>query len=142
MLEKGQKVDAISHLVEHGPVLLAFFKISCPVCQYTLPFLDRIRAGSGIQVIGVSQDSAEATERFQTAFGLHFPMVLDAAADGYPLSNAFRITHVPSVFLVETDQRISQAFAGFSRRDIEEAGSRAGVKVFREGERTPEFKPG
>jgi peroxiredoxin len=22
----------------HGPVVLAFFKVSCPTCQYALPF--------------------------------------------------------------------------------------------------------
>ena len=26
----------------HGPVALAFFKVSCPTCQYTFPFLERL----------------------------------------------------------------------------------------------------
>src|SRR5260370_24482209 len=29
-------------LLKRGPVVAAFFKISCPVCQFTFPFLERL----------------------------------------------------------------------------------------------------
>jgi peroxiredoxin len=112
------------------------------VCQYTFPFLDRISAGGTIPVVGISQNGAEATEAFRAEYGLHFTLLLDPADDGYRISNAFRITHVPSVFLVEPDRQISHAFSGFSRSDLQAVGRRAGVEVFRQGEETPEFKPG
>src|SRR5687767_3879960 len=102
-----------------GPVLLAFFKVSCPTCQFTFPYLERIAARApGLAVVGISQDGAGAAAQFSETFGLSFPVYLDEAAAGYPASNAYRITHVPSLFLVE-DGRISEAFSGFSRSGLE-----------------------
>ena len=36
------KVYSLGTLMERGPVVAAFFKISCPVCQFTFPFLERL----------------------------------------------------------------------------------------------------
>ena len=47
----------LSALLERGPVVAAFFKISCPVCQFTFPFLERIHkhyAGDGVMILGIS----------------------------------------------------------------------------------------
>ena len=32
-----------------GPVVLAFFKVSCPTCQYAFPFLERLHKAYGSQ---------------------------------------------------------------------------------------------
>jgi len=49
-----------------GPVVAVFFKVSCPVCQMVLPYLDRIfkaYAKSGtFTFVGVSQDNAADTK--------------------------------------------------------------------------------
>ncbi|MGE5644563.1 MAG: peroxiredoxin family protein [Acidobacteriota bacterium] len=124
-----------------GPVLLAFFKVSCPVCQYTFPFLERI-AGAGLEIVGVSQDNAAAAREFSREYGVTFPMLIDDAAAGYAMSNAFGISSVPSLFLIEQDGTLSLSGEGFSKRDLEKAGSRAGLAPFREGERVPELRPG
>ncbi len=58
------------------------------------------------------------------------------------MSNAFGITNVPSLFLVEPDGVISLASQGFVKRDLEALGKRAGVEVFRQGEKVPEWKAG
>jgi peroxiredoxin len=122
-------------------VLLAFFKISCPTCQYTLPFLDRLREAPQLEVVGISQDDAKATAEFCRTYGLSFPVALDDARTEYRVSNAYKITHVPSLFLVEANS-INHTFSGFSRRDLEDIGQRFGVPMFRPGERTPDFRPG
>jgi len=36
-----------------GPVLLAFFKISCPVCQFAFPYIERLFQAYGKQNISV-----------------------------------------------------------------------------------------
>ena len=36
------KQFSLREALARGPVLAAFFKISCPTCQYALPFLQRI----------------------------------------------------------------------------------------------------
>jgi peroxiredoxin len=136
----GLKVS-LSEVTGLGPVLLAFFKVSCPTCQYTLPFLERLTDARELKTIGISQDEEAATAEFRRAYGLSFPMALDDARKGYQVSNAYKITHVPSVFLVE-GRSITEAFNGFSKRELERIGRRFEVRVFRPGEKVPDFRPG
>ena len=138
MLRAGEIVPAFPGLPENGPVLLAFFKISCPTCQFTFPYLERM--ADKVPILGISQDNPEATAEFRRAFGLTFPILIDQPR--YPISNSFALSHVPSLFLVEADRRISRSVTGFSRQDLEEIGNRFGAVPFREGDRVPQFKPG
>ncbi len=132
----------LSDVLERGPALLVLYKISCPVCQLTLPYLDRIARGS-LQVIGISQDDERATARFQSTFGVtKMETLFDRDRDGYPVSNAFGISHVPSMFLVEPDGTISLAAEGFVKRDLESLGKRAGIEMFHAGEDVPQWKAG
>ena len=134
--------ESLEEILARGPALLAFFKISCPVCQLIAPYLSRLSDGSGIQVIGISQDDDESTRHFNQRFSVTFPVLLDSSKEGYPASNAYGITNVPSLFLVEPDGQISNAIIGFSRRDLESLGQRAGIVTFRPDERVPEWKAG
>ena len=140
MLQAGEVAPSIAG-IEGTPALLVFFKISCPTCQLTLPYLERMFQ-QGIPVIGISQDDIEMTREFANALHLTFPMRVDERHDGYPASNAFRITTVPSMFLVEADFAISWASMGFVKREIEEFAAKRGVAPFRPGDRVPELKPG
>jgi peroxiredoxin len=138
---------ALSEILARGPALLAFFKASCPVCQYTFPFLERIFAGAGgasaaVQIIAVSQDNAASTREFNREYGVTFPALLDDPAAGYPASNAFGLYSVPTLFLIEQDGTVSMSAAGFSKSDLETLGHRLGVAPFRQGERVPEQRPG
>lgn len=124
------------------PVLLGFFKSNCPVCQLTFPFLERLSKSDNMEVIAISQDGLDTTERFRSEFGITFTTLLDRAERGYPVSNAFDITHVPSLFLVEPEGEISLSVSGFSKKDLEAIGRMAGIETFRPGERVPDFKAG
>jgi peroxiredoxin len=134
----------LSDELAHGPVVLAFFKVDCPICQFTFPFLERLhRNGSGtIRFFGVSQDGARSTEEFNREYGVSFPTLLDEARQGYPVSNAFGISVVPSVFLIEPDGTISWAMESFRKKELEELGTRAGTKTFLPDERVPDYRPG
>src|SRR5580700_3653876 len=96
---------SLSKLLKRGPVFVSFFKVSCPVCQFTFPFLQRLykRYGSKdvVTFLGISQDDARATKEFADQYGVTFPIVLDAK--GYPASNAYGLTNVPTSFLIDTD---------------------------------------
>lgn len=138
-MEGGKR--GLSGLLSSGPTLVALYKMSCPVCQLTMPYLDRIAKGS-LQVVAISQDDALGTSRFQKNLGLTLPILLDRESDGYPASNGFGITHVPSLFLVEPDGVISLAATGFVKRELEALGKRAGVETFRPEENVPEWKAG
>jgi len=132
---------SLSELLANGPVLLAFFKVSCPVCQLTFPFLQRMSSG-GLQIVGVSQDDARDTSSFNTKFGVTFRVLLDQRSAGYVVSNAYGISSVPTLFLIEPDGHISMVVSGFSKRDLETLGTRAGMPPFNATDRVPEFKPG
>jgi peroxiredoxin len=133
---------SLQEILSGGPALLAFFKISCPVCQLTAPYLERLAANNRVQVIGISQDDASATGGFMQRFGVTFPTLLDLSSEDYPASNAYGITSVPTQFLLERDGTISRMFAGFSRRDLEEIGARVGVSPFGPEDHVPEWKAG
>src|SRR5271157_5246361 len=93
------KEYSLEKLLERGPAVVAFFKISCPVCQFTVPFLERLHeryAGDGASVIGVSQDDARSTKEFNREYGVTFPTLLDG--ERYSASNAYGLTNVPTIF--------------------------------------------
>jgi peroxiredoxin len=138
---------SLAELLASGPVLLAFFKVTCPTCQLTLPFLERLhRAGraSTPQVIGISQDDARATGEFNRRYDVTFTTLLDPSegAVRYPASNAYRITNVPTLFLVEQDRSISRVASGFDKAEMEQLGKRFGTQIFTATDRVPVFRPG
>ena len=133
---------SLADVVSRGPALLAFFKSSCPVCQLTLPFLERLKDNGKLQIIAVSQDNAATTAEFRDEFSVSMPTLLDDSKAGYPASNAFQITHVPTMFQVEPDGTISQAWTGWSKADMVALGERAGKSVLEPGEQVPLYRPG
>ena len=135
----------LSGIAGGKPVLLAFFKASCPTCQYTFPFLERIyrgRSNKEIPIYAISEDDAQTTKVFYSEHGISLPTLLDKEEDGYPASNAYGLSYVPSIFLVEPDGRISQALMGFDKKGLEELGHRLGKEPFRPTEYVPDYKPG
>ena len=134
--------ESLAQVLAKGPALLAFFKVSCPVCQLAVPYLERLSASQSLQVIGISQDDDGSTKGFNQRFGVSFPTLLDSARENYPASNAYGISAVPSLFLVEPDGTLAKSLSGFSKRDLEALGTRAGVTVFRPEDQVPDWKPG
>ena len=56
-------------------MLAAFFKVSCPVCQYAFPYLERIHKAHGdkkITIVGISQDNQRDTAAFLKEYGVTF----------------------------------------------------------------------
>lgn len=139
----GEEVS-LGDLLARGPAVLAFFKISCPVCQMTFPFLERIHtaAGSALRIYGISQNDARDTAEFADRFGITFPLLLDDEDADFVTSNAYGISSVPSIFVIESDGTISHAGEGWSRREIAALGERAGTNPLRPSDNVPELKAG
>src|SRR5690349_22083299 len=92
------KPFVLSEALTGGPIVLAFFKVSCPVCQYAFPYLERmwqVHKTEAVTFVGVSQDNANDTAAFVKRYGLSFPIALDDPAR-YVVSNAYKLTNVPS----------------------------------------------
>jgi peroxiredoxin len=146
----GQKFS-LAQALQRGPVVLAFFKVSCPVCQYAFPFLERLHQGyidKPAAVIGVSQNGRQDTAAFQREYGITFPVALDDTGK-YPVSNAYGLTNVPTVFLISPDGSIEVSSVGWARTEFAEINARVAATlqasqapVFRAGEEVADWKAG
>ena len=145
------KQFSLKEALARGPVLVAFFKISCPVCQFSFPFLERIYKASGnrnVTIVGISQNNQKDTATFIKHYGVTFPVLLDDT-DSYPVSNAYGLTNVPSIFWIAQDGEIEISSVGWARKEIEEIAQKAAksnqqtpIPVFHAGEDVPEFRAG
>src|SRR5271155_5413955 len=141
---------SLPSLLETGPVVAAFFKVSCPVCQFTFPFLERLfkrYGGDGVTFLGISQDDARATRHFSEDYGLTFPVLIDE--DGYPVSNGYGLTNVPTTFLIDSDATVRTVCMGFDRAGLEAIANELAARrklapaaLFRSDEKVPDHKPG
>jgi peroxiredoxin len=133
-------VVRLSELAAEGPVLLAFYKDTCPVCQLTLPYLNRIRDGR-LKVLAIGQDDPARAGRFAREWGIEYETLIDPA-DRYEASNAFGITHVPAMFAVDAKMKINWASSGFVKVDLEGLEELAGMPVLTAADNVPAAKPG
>jgi peroxiredoxin len=145
------KKFSLSEQLAKGPVVLAFFKVSCPTCQYAMPFLERLYKAykdKGVILVGVSQNDAKETAAFCKDFGMTLPMLLDDTRT-YPVSNAYSLTNVPTIFWVAEDGEIEVSSVGWVKADFElinrkmaETGKIAAAAVFKSGEDVRDFRAG
>jgi peroxiredoxin len=145
----GKKLN-LADALKKGPVVAAFFKVSCPTCQFAAPYLERLHetyGGEKFTFWGISQDDAQDTREFLQEFDVEFPTLIDE--DGYPVSNQYGITNVPSVFLISPDGQIQESSVGFSKKDFEKIAAAAAkatntptTSFFKPSEVVPAIKPG
>ena len=142
---------SLTDALKRGPVVAAFYKVSCPVCQMAFPYIERLHRAYGksgkLTLVGLSQDNASDTKAFNREFGITFPALLDTK--GYPVSNAYGLTNVPTIFLISQDGEIEMSLVSWSKAEMEELNRKlahiSGMKpaeFFHKGERVAEFKPG
>jgi peroxiredoxin len=134
-----------------SPVVLVFFKVSCPTCQYALPFYERLSkayGNQGVTLVGVSQNDAKDTAAFNKEFGITFPVLLDDTRS-YPVSNAYGLTNVPSIFWIAQDGEIEVSSVGWLKADFDEINRRMAeggkitlASVFKPGEDVLDFRAG
>lgn len=145
------KPFSLSDALARGPVVLAFFKVSCPTCQYAFPYLERLYkayGNKGVLLVGVSQNDAKDTAAFAKQFGVTFPILLDDTSR-YLVSNAYGLTNVPTVFWVDQDGEIAVSGVGWVKADVEEIGRKMAERgkmpaaaIFKPGEDVRDFRAG
>jgi len=151
------KEFSLSGELAHGPIMLAFFKVSCPTCQYAFPFLERLHKAYGVvsgtptlpvRLVGVSQNNHRDTAAFTKQFGVTFPVLLDEL-DSYPVSNAYGLTNVPTLFWIAGDGEIEVSSVGWVKKDFEEINRKMAehgetplATVFQRGEDVRDFRAG
>jgi peroxiredoxin len=147
-LEGGE--FSLSGALRGAPQVIAFFKISCSTCQFTLPFLERLHRAyqaDPIEFRGISQDNAENSRLFREEFGVSFPIALDLPP--YAASKSYVFHSVPTILLIDTEAVIRFRMTGFSKtgltrlsEEIARLTNRPPAPVFLASELVPESKPG
>jgi peroxiredoxin len=145
------KKFSLHDALRRGPVLAAFFKISCPVCQYTFPYLERLHRAYGngkVTIVGISQDNQRDTAAFLKEYGVTFANALDDPR-GYAASNSYGLTNVPSLFLIAPDGTIEISSVGWVKKEIEDINATLAraeqaplAAVFNAGEDVRDFRSG
>jgi peroxiredoxin len=142
---------SLKDALTRGPVLAVFFKNSCPVCQYALPFFERVYKAYGkgkVSIVGVSENDKKDTADFTKKYGITFPMLLDDTKT-FPASNAYQLTNVPTAFWISQDGDIEISSVGWSRQEFEEmvkkaasTNGQAPKPVFQPTEQIADFRAG
>jgi peroxiredoxin len=145
------KTVSLADALKHGPVVLAFFKVSCPVCQYAFPFYERMyqaNRNANITIIGISQDKARDTQMFMKEFGVTFTVALDDPKN-YAVSNAYGLTNVPTLFYIDPSGEIEISSVSWSKKEVEavnqklaELRQQAPAMLWRKGEEVRDFRAG
>jgi peroxiredoxin len=115
------------------------------------PYLERIYKAYGksgkLTFVGVSQDNAADTVAFNKRFGVTFPVLLEEK--GYAVSNAYKLTNVPTIFLISPAGEIDFSSVSWSKSEMLELSRKLAqingmpeATIFQPRESVPEYKPG
>jgi peroxiredoxin len=142
---------SLQDALKQGPVLAVFFKVSCPTCQYTFPYLERIHKAHGgkkVTVVGISQNNRGETAAFLKEYGITFRTLLDDPS-GYAVSNAYGLTNVPTLFLIGQNGLVEISSVGWVKQEIEDINRKLSEAwkitlpaIFQPGEDVRDFRAG
>ncbi len=130
-----------------GYKLLIFYKVTCPTCQFTFPFIEKMFKwyGEKIHFLGIAQDSSKEVYEFSKGYGFTFPQLIDAPS--YETSKAYDVETVPTIYLID-EWKILFITQGFVKSELENLNfilsslsDLQALDLF-EDKRVPEFKPG
>ncbi len=142
MLEQGQQSPSIPGGISGSPAVVVFLETDCPTCQLSIPYLNRLAGdeGDGARVIGVSQDSEEATREFVARTAATFQVTLDP---DLAISRAWDPVAVPSLFLVDAAGRVIETLIGFDKDGLNAIAARLGLPQVADAyDGAPARKPG
>jgi hypothetical protein len=102
--------------------------------------------GDAFQFLAVAQDGPDKAAWFRQEYGITMPIAMDQAP--YPVSRAFGLETVPSIFLINPDHSIRYAGEGFVKQELlnladvlAEKSGKPQIDVF-ENDSVPAMKPG
>jgi hypothetical protein len=123
-----------------------FFKVTCPTCQLAAPVAERLHRAFPGRFVAVGQDPREKLDQFSVDLATSFRAVPDQSP--YPVSNAYGIRTVPTLFVLDGD-RVVDVVESWDRDGWNRAGARLGALVgvpaeamSWEGDGLPPFRPG
>ncbi len=129
--------------------LAVFFKTTCPTCQASWPYIDKLHRtyhAAGLAVWGISQDRREASKEFVTARGGAFPVLVDS---DWRVSRLYDPQFVPTFFLIDSTGQIIETAVALDKARLNHLSQiiagRLGVPaaiIAPPDDGVPAFKPG
>lgn len=103
-----------------GYRFLIFYKVTCPTCQLTLPFIEKLYQwyGDGVNIFGIIQDPPNKAKEFMNNYGLTFPQLIDAP--DYPTSIKYDVQVVPTYYLIDPEGKIIISRESFVKKELED----------------------
>ena len=130
-----------------GPRLLAFYKVTCPVCRMAAPKIQALADRFPDAVVPLGQDPSERLAEFAGEYGLRQPALPEL--EPYTVSDAYGVGTVPTLFLVGEDGTVLQTVESWSRdgfngvaKRLSELTGTAYRPVSEAGDGLPPFRPG
>jgi len=130
--------------------VVVFYKVTCPACQFGMPYYDRLhRAFSerGVPVRAIVQNPPADAIQFASEYSVEMPQLVDAPA--YAVSKAYGVMSVPALFVIGAGGDVVLASTGFVRDDLQRAAALVAraigqpePRIFGAGEDVPALKPG
>jgi peroxiredoxin len=145
------KQYSLAAALERGPLLAVFIQTACPICDLTMPYLNRLAQayGGGYQLWVISQNDQQASQRYAQRFQPDFPLLVDDPADGRIVSRAYDPPATPTLFLIGPGGRLEFSGQGFSKADLNAAAERIAAHlgaqpavVAERDDGNPDFRPG
>jgi len=143
---------SLAAAVEQGPLLAVFIQTACPVCDLTMPYLNRLMeayGSRGWQLWVISQNDQEASRRYAQRFEASFPLLVDDPADDWLVSRAYDPPATPTLFLIGPDGQVQFSGQGLSKADLNAVSGRLaahlGVQpavVAEANDGNPDLRPG
>ena len=131
----------LSDALARGHVALVFYKSSCPTCQFTFPYIqkifDKANTNPGWTLWAISEDDPDETREFVKQYGLAFEVLIDEHP--YDVSAAYGLQFVPAIFLIEPGLKIAVSDYGFTKAGL---NAIAGFDLFAPDDGLPATRPG
>jgi peroxiredoxin len=123
-----------------GPAVIIFFKVTCPVCHMVAPKVTAM-AERGVPVVAIGQDPPSSLVAYGREKGQRARTLSDVKP--YPVSSAFGISSVPTLFAVRAGGEIAQAVGGWDRKRWNAVAVGHGAPpVSSDDDGLPFFRPG
>lgn len=147
-LEVGDVAPAVPGVAfGEGPRGLLFYKVTCPTCQLVAPTMRVFEDVFPGRIVGIGQDPEEDLARFTREYAMEIRSIEDAPP--FPLSDAYGVVSVPTLFLVGEEGRLMESVGAWDRTGFNRVAARIAeltgaepVEVSSVGDGLPDFKPG
>jgi thiol-disulfide isomerase/thioredoxin len=143
----GAPAPSLPDVAADGPHALIFFKVTCAACQLAAPKLEALQAAYAGHIQAVGQDPADKLRAFGAEY--HFTLPTSSDAPPYDLSNAYGVETVPTMFVIDGQDRVADVVEAWDRDGLNRASATLAellgverVAISEPSDGLPGFKPG